>query len=326
MKKYFSALLILACASVAAAQTYRVSVETYVGNKLEDKFSFTLEQGEKQMKGFDGKLLAKRYRAKGYQHSQILKKALEFDEDKRQESQSALKPAERVRSLLEAARKDFDMAEKRLTSCQTSKEVAEGKLRELEELDALASRGSTSFKNAYEQYVKKNELTEEDIKFKKLVRRLPEDTGDVEKIDFGSFCRMKITKAADKKVTLAMDYCYSRIMTFFYADGNNNGNTVTKQPVVERFEKLGIKNLTLTVGAPYCIQFTRPSPDEAASSLAEAMAKTSVFGGKSPEEVAPLKAEKKPLDDQGLLSDIKRKYASQVGKVARAVITVKFER
>ena len=85
MKKYFSALLILACASVATAQTYRVSVETYVGNKLEDKFSFTLEQGEKQTKGFDGKLLAKRYRAKGYQHSQILKKALEFDEDKRQE-------------------------------------------------------------------------------------------------------------------------------------------------------------------------------------------------------------------------------------------------
>ena len=89
----------------------------------------------------------------------------------------------------------------------------------------------------------------------------------------GSFCKIKLIKSADKKIKVSLDYAYSRIMSYFYSDGNNNGNTITKHPITERFEKLDVKDLVLTVGKPYCYQFTRLSPEKARS-LSEAMAQS----------------------------------------------------
>ena len=53
---------------LANAQTYNVSVETQVGGKIEDRFNFTMQVGQPQYKGFDSKILAKRYRTNGYGH------------------------------------------------------------------------------------------------------------------------------------------------------------------------------------------------------------------------------------------------------------------
>ena len=60
---FASALL---CAGVLSAQKYSVTVETHIAGKPEDKFTFVIAEGGSQHKGFDGKVLAKRYMSKGY--------------------------------------------------------------------------------------------------------------------------------------------------------------------------------------------------------------------------------------------------------------------
>ena len=46
-----------------SAQKYSITVETHIAGRPEDKFTFVLSEGESQYKGFDGKVLAKRYMA-----------------------------------------------------------------------------------------------------------------------------------------------------------------------------------------------------------------------------------------------------------------------
>lgn len=82
--KLFYTLAAMTLSTCAFAQSYLLTVETFVGNKLEDKMSFSLQVGEPQTKGFDGKLLAKRYRAKGFPNKRYAEiKAAAADAKKR---------------------------------------------------------------------------------------------------------------------------------------------------------------------------------------------------------------------------------------------------
>lgn len=326
MKKFLT-VFFLTSSIALFGQSYRINVETYVANKLEDKFSFTLKEGDTQTKGFDGRMLAKRYRANGYMHKGILEKEALEKEEKLAKRRAMLKPADKVKKMLDAARKACASAETRLATAEGAKEAAEQKVKELEELESLAARGAFSFQKAYDDYMKKNGLTEADEKVEKLFRKRPKDTGDVDEIDLGSFCRIKLEKASDKKVMVSLDYAYSRIMSYFYSDGNNNDNTITKHPIFERFEKLDVSNLVLTMGKQYCYQFARVSPEKARS-LSDAMAQTGIFGGGDATPSANAQAtqpevEKNPLDTEGDFKEIKRKFASDSGKVVRVVITLK---
>ncbi len=319
-------LLCLSLATVAFAQSYRVTVETIVGNKTEDEFSFTLAAGETQFKGFDGKLLAKRYRANGFPHRIMMEEQARKNFEEKLDKESALKPSERIAILLAKAQKEYNTFDTKISTLVGKKEKLAEMVKELEKLESMATRGTMAFKVAYDEYLKKNGLTAEDMKLKKMMNKRPRNTGDIEEIDFGSFCKITLTKTSEKKVMLDFDYSYSRINSYFYADGNNNANTITKTPIIERVDKIGVKDLTISVGKPYCFQFTR-LPPEKARSLSEAVADSGIFG--EGDASKPLQVEKDPeataLDAEGAFVSIKKKYASDARKVIRVVITVRPE-
>lgn len=320
--KFFTILFALSASCCALAQSYMVTVETIVGNRSEDKFCFSLEKGVKQTKGFDGKLLAKRYRAKGFPHRGLAAKAAQKAEEKKLEEFAELRPAEIVKKYLEQARKELESA------AVGRRESLEDKVKTLENLDELASRGAATFDAEYNEFRKRYGLTDEDLNYKKLLQKRPRYTGDIEEIDYGSYCSMEIVKATEKKVYIDMNYTYSRINGSFYSDGNNNSNSITKHPIVERFEKLGVKDLKISIGKPYCFQFGRLSPEKARS-LSEALSKSGIFGGGEGGETVQESAqpqESSELDAQGSYAEIKRNFASDGGRVVRVVITVKPEK
>lgn len=326
--KFFTILFALSASCCALAQSYLVTVETIVGNRSEDKFCFSLEKDVKQTKGFDGKLLAKRYRAKGFPHGGLAARAAQKAETKKLEELAELKPAEIVKKYLEQARNELESAQKSESAAVGRRESLEDKVKTLENLEELASRGAASFDAEYNEFRKRYGLTDEDINYKKLLQKRPRYTGDIEEIDYGSYCSMKIVKATEKKVYIDMNYAYSRINGSFYSDGNNNSNSITKHPIVERFEKLGVKDLKISIGKPYCFQFGRLSPEKARS-LSEALSKSGIFGGGEGEESAGASVqpqETSELDAQGSYAEIKRNFASDGGRVVRVVITVKPER
>ncbi len=329
MKKFLlltSSLLFTTC---LFSQSYRITIETLVANKIEDKFSFSMSVGDSQTKGFDGRLLAKRYRAHGFPHKVLAAEEAFKKQEKAFEEELALKPDERIKKLLLEARKNFDSIDNRMSVLDANKQTTEENIKELESLESLLSRGASSFTADYNAYLKKKELTPEDFKLKKLMNRRPRDTGDVEEIELGSFCKISILKAVEKKIYVNFDYAFSRIHSYFYSDGNNNDNTITKHPIVERFEKMNLKNMLLIVGKPYCFQFTRVSPEKARS-LSDALASTGIFGSgdadKAKAEEKTADPELTALDAQGAYNSIKRKYQTEAGKVTRVVITVKEEK
>lgn len=327
--KLFFTLAAISLSTCALAQSYLLTVETFVGNKLEDKISFSLQVGEPQTKGFDGKLLAKRYRAKGFPNKRFAEiKAAEADA-KKTEEESKLTPRDVVKKLAEKTRGELAAAERACEKASAKTDSLSEKLKLLEELEELGSRNSPSFDRSYEAFCKKYELTPADLEYQKMLKKRPAYTGDIEEIDYGSFCSAKVTKAADKDVLLNINYAYSRIRSSFYSDGTNNSNSITKHPVVERFEKYGMTNIHLVVGKPYCVQFGRLSAEKARS-LSEALSKSGIFGdgenasvGEESEAVADESAK---LDAQGLYSEIKRKYSGEGGRVVRAVFTLKHDR
>ncbi len=326
MKKF----LLLVCLSFVTsvfAQSYRVTIETFVGNKLEDKFSFTMSQGESQEKGFDSKLLAKRYRAKGFPHRVLQAEEVRKAFEEKLDQEAAQKPIDRVKAWLGKAQAEFSSFDTRILTMNGKKEKLAEQIKELENLVELSSRGSASFRSSYQEYLKKYSFTDEDIKVKKMINKRPRNTGDIEEIELGSFCKITMKKSSDKKVMLDVDYSYARIHSYFYADGNNNSNTITKHPVVERFEKFGVSDLVVSIAKPYCFQFTRLSASKI-QSLSDAIAESGIFGSGDPSK--PSTSVEDPeltaLDAQGVYSSIKKKYASDAGRVIRMVISVRPER
>lgn len=139
----------------------------------------------------------------------------------------------------------------------------------------------------------------------------------------GSFCAVKLLKANGKKVMVNMDYIYSNPVSYFYADGNSNGNTILKQRQFERFERKA-RGLVLDVNKPYCIQFERPKINSG-KTLSDAMERTALFsksgvsGGER--SAADAGADGAPAsskyDAEGSYAEIRKQFPSGLSKTAR---------
>jgi len=316
----------LACVCLHA-QTYSLTVETQVGTRNEDKFSFSLSPKVAQTKGFESKLLAKRYRAQGFLSKELERQKMLEEEEKKDSDLLKMKPIDVVRDMLEKTRKESDFADHRLETAQSKKEALAEKVKELEDLLEKAARNQATFERAFAEFQKKYGINAEEMKYKQMMRKRPRDTGDVDEVEIGSFCTAAITKVSEKVAHLDVDYAYNRIASGFYADGNNNDNTVTKITVIERFSKLGVKDLKLPLGKTYCFQFARKT-GEKGGSLSEAASQAGIFGGGdgSGGAAASVEEPKSELDAEGFLPEIKRKFPDDAGKVVRVLITVKEEK
>ncbi|CDE82741.1 unknown [Coraliomargarita sp. CAG:312] len=328
--------LALSSGFLANAQTYNVSVETQVGGKIEDRFNFTMQVGQPQYKGFDSKILAKRYRTNGYGHKFLKVDPADLMESEKknaevaEENAAEKKPIEIAQEKLSALRKELSMGERRSEQIKMRAETLRDQIAALDEVVSKGERNPAAFAAAYAAYMKKYEPNaEEDANYERLMKLRPKGTSDVEEVELGSYCRMTIEKGNDKAVSMRLNYAYSRILSSFYSEGNNNDNTITKFPIFERYEKLGVKNLILNVGKTYCFQFARMSPDEA-KSFQEALAATSLFSGSGdaslPSEAKEPESPKSPLDAQGSYSEIRRKFSGDTGRTVRVLITVKLAR
>jgi len=337
MRKTILFILALASATAASAVSYDVTVETLVGGKIEDRFSFTMEQGARQVKGYDAKLLAKRYRAKGFAHKFQTMPTVGLESERQsaaasEQAKEEKKPLELAQEKLSLMRRELSAAERKIDQIKMGNETLRDKVAALEDVVSKAERNPASFAAGYAAYQKKFEpVVEVDENYERLMKKRPKSTGDVEEVELGSYCNLIIQKGNEKAVSVDLSYAYSRQFSSFYSDGNNNDNTITKFPIFEKFEKMGVKNLVINVGKTYCFQFGRPTPDEA-KTLQEALSSTSVFGGSGDisapkdSETAVAEEPKSPLDAAGYYTEIKRKFPSDAGKTVRMLITVKLVR
>lgn len=330
-----TASAILTLGFSAYADSYDISVQTFVGGKLEDTFSFVLSEGKFQEKGFDTKLLAKRYRAAGWIHPEVAARGT--DKGGKEGGAEEEVAGEPKKPLFEQAKEKLSALETEYSKLEMSLDRSKEKLAYLGErvkaLGAAVEKGSRNrgvFPAAYKDYMDKYEpLAEQEENYEKLMKKMPRNTGDVEEVFLGSYCRMALVKEGKKSIAVDLDYAYSRVMSYFYSDGNNNDNSITKHPVFERFEKLGMKKVKLPFGTPYCIQLGRPTPTEARS-LQDALESTSIFSGTNagggagaPRVSVKPEYEASALDAQGPFDEIRKKYSLDSGKTLRVVITAK---
>ena len=316
----------------AAAATYNITVETFVAGRLEDKFSFNLSEEKFQEKGFDTKILAKRYRAAGWIHPDIIQRDAEEKEKIAQTEQASAPkktPLEIAKEKLEELETEYSKADRRIERSRDKLAILDERIKMLKDAVEKGARNTGAFQSAYKSYLDRYEPKEEiDENYERLLRNRPKNTGDVEEVLLGSYCRMKLVKENEKSIRVDLDYAYSRVLSFFYSDGNNNDNSITKHPIFERFERLGLQNVKLIFSKPYCIQIGRPSPEEART-LQDALAATTIFSnmggipeGQRPAPIKPTYAASE-LDAQGSYAEIKQKYALDSGKTLRVVITAK---
>jgi len=327
MKKFTFIFFTLTAIVSLFAQSYKVSVDVYVGTRIEDKFYFEMNEGEAQVKGFNGKMLAKRYRSQGFPHSkvQFFESEKKLEEEKKEEAKRT--PTEIAEAKLAEYDRKIRELERRAESSVSQKETISQKRDTLSGLIEKFGKNPRMMEKSFGEFLETNETKKEvDENYQRLMRRQPK-TSDTEEIDIGSYFNIKILKAYPKGITANLNMSYSRLVSFFYADGNNNNNTITKQLTHEKFEKFGIKAHPLEFGKPYCFQFGRPENKDSANSLSEAESRTQLFGEKNEtlriEETEDVEAQPaSPLDAQGAFSEIKKKYKNDEGKVVRFVIKV----
>ncbi len=332
--KFLITTFVLSVFSLSAfAQSYDVKVETYVGGKLEDKFSFVIKGEDPQEKGFDGKYLAKRYLAKGFENTTLAmaEEAKKIKEQK--EIDDAKTYLQKAEEMLLALTNTSLGAEKRVTSANAVIEANKNKVKALEEIIELGKSGSASAKAKFEAYMSEFGPSKQDlIDAKKAARLKKIKYQDFEEYDIGSFCRMRVLKVLNKRtVRFNISYAYSRLLATAYHDGKNTDNAITKYPIFEIFERLNTK-AKITLGKPYCIQFARPSSTEEAKTIQDAIAQTRLFSGMDAsiateesndetEQVAE-SAKKSPLDVKGSYEKIKDKFSAETASTLRAVFTV----
>ncbi len=336
MKKIllFSIFCMSATASVFAV-SYNVHVDTYVGDKLEDKFEFVIKEGEVQQKGYDGKYLAKRFLAKGFSHVS----ANSLKEDDSEETVKQPKEEKSIEQIISEKifqlRNEQVSAEKRSENSQLTIQKCRDEIAELEEIEKLMKGSPMSAKLKFEQYMKKHEPSKEDIADAKRMARMRKiKYQDFEEYDIGSYCRMRIVKVINpQKVRFNISFAYSRLLSMAYHDGKNTDNAITKYPVFEIFERLNT-SAKITLGKPYCIQFTRPSSIEEAKTIQDAIAQTRLFSGvndvpslpsandNSDDDEKDVEAPKGKYDAKGSYEKIRRKYQFETPKTVRAVFTV----
>ena len=326
MKKFISIIagLTLTCACFGSA--YKVKVETFVGGKLEDKFTFVIKEGKPQEKGYDGKYLAKRYLAKGFGNT-----ALDFaDEAKKaklyREKQAEKTFLQRTEDMLMALRGEVAYNEKTVASSTERNSKLKERIELLEEIEKLGN--TQTAKKKYEEYMETYGPSKQDIidsKKREFLQKIK--YRDYEEYDLGSFCRMEILKVLNPRVVrFNISYGYSRVLSMAYHDGLNTDNSITKYPILEIFERLNAK-AKITLGKPYCIQFARPKSTDEAKTIQDAIAQTRLFSGaeiaESDEEAEDAPEKKKsPLDVKGSYDKIKEAFATEAGQTVRAVFTV----
>ncbi len=338
MKRFLigSVFALGAVAAFAGTNAYNVLVETYVGGKLEDKFEFVVREDAEtpQVKGYDGKYLAKRYLAKGFPHEHpVLSKKPKKDEAERAPEKTV---SERVELLLFELRKAEIGDENAIQRANASVALIAEKREQLEAIAALDN--SKKAEKMLGEYLEKYAPSKQDLadaakiaRFNKIKYR------DYEEYNVGSYCRMQVKKVLDARtVQFVISYAYSRLLTTAYHDGMNTDNAITKYPVFEIFERLSAP-AKITLGKPYCIQFGRPESAEEAKTIQDAIAKTRLFSGAdvagSSEAAAELPSDnddndaykyepRTPLDKKGSFERLSQKYALETPKTVRAVFTV----
>lgn len=329
MMKSYIIILTMLFSSLLWAQKYAITVETRIGGKHEDKFTFVLAENESQFKGFDGKLLAKRYMTNGFPSKKVNMSEYKKDDTKKKKivkEVRKIKPIDEARMKLSAIKNEMLALENSLVGSQSRIDKLAMQADFLENVINKGERNISLFAGEYKNYLDKFEpvdaQNEKDKKIEAMFRNRPKNTGDIEEIDVGSFCAIKLLKVNGKKLYLNMDYIYSRPASFFYADGNNNGNIILKQQQFERLERK-FRALEVMLGKPYCIQFERPKLDSE-KTLSDALSQTSIFSKSGKATVsAPESTEKSPFDVQGLYSEIRKEFPNGIAKTARIIISVK---
>lgn len=327
MLRVFSTLILIA-ASLSYGANYRITIETLVGGKLEDKFSFEMADGTKEQKGFEGRMLAKRYRIKGFDHPALKLKEQEKLLDKLLENNGkeklTKKPIDAANERLAKLERTLRAALRRIESMQEALTPLKDDIKELETLIGNYDRNRSTFGEKYLRYIEQKEppMSELDIKQRKAAL-YAKQRGEAEEFNVGSYCEIEIAKANATAVSLNLTYAYSRLFSWFYTDGNNNGNTTVKFPIFETFEKFDVKALTVFIGKPYCFQFARPALD-GSKSMSTATEGTMLAGmGKDePKVYIPSEADN-ALNAEGPLSEILQKFKFDAGKTVRVIISVK---
>lgn len=329
MKKFCLILAGVFAFSAAFATAYNVKVETYVGGRLEDKFAFVVKSGESQEKGYDGKYLAKRFLAKGFVNRNVELEQLRAGEAKLAEAEAEKSLSTKVEELLTAERVNLSNAEKRAEASAAQNALSTEKIAALEQIKEAFATSERSAKKLFEEFAQKYSLSAQDKKdAQKLARLSRVKYSDYEEFDVGSYCKMRAVKVLGaNQVRFEISYAYSRLLSYSYHDGLNSDNSITKYPVFEIFERLHTP-AKITLGKPYCIQFTRPKSAEEAKTIQDALSKTTLFAGGAPATGSDSPVVSVPtlkhgeLDAKGSFEKIQNKYSARTGETVRAVFTV----
>lgn len=334
MKKFAStALALFICLAASAQDYYNVEVKTYVGSKIDDAFSFVMAAGKTERKGFEGKLLAKIYSAKGFDHyivaemekikaeeeAEAAAKLNEQKNGKRPEADIILEKIQAKRDLIRA---ELHKQERMASASQARVDFMNEKLEALEKIEAVDKKSPAKMKAMFEKY-------EEDYEKASEIRNGHKGV-DYSENDVGSYCDFTLISADKKSATFSVVYAYSKFLNWTSAEGNNNGNSIVKFPIFESYFTSEPQKITIPIGAEYCIQFGRRNPKEA-SNLQDALKNSALFSGKDmtkpntdlmAELNAIFKANSSPLDAHGLFADIRKKYDADTGMTVRAVIKI----
>ncbi len=329
MRKIFACCILSASFAAFAQTAYNVKVETYLAGKLDDKFEFVVKEGSPQEKGYDGRYLAKRYLAKGFPNTSLTLKEEAQAEKEAAEAEEKKSFEDRLSGLLMGARAALSSAEVAVGKANDRIDNEREKVKMLEEIEALLARSEPQAKAKFKEFEQKYSLTAQDRSdAKKLARLRKLKYQDFEEFDVGSYCKMSVVKVLNKRqVRFNISYAYSKLMSMQYHDGKNSDNSITKYPIFEIYERLNTP-AKITLGKPYCIQFTRPKSILEAKTVQEAMSKSSLFSGAaavatdSSAEAQEIEKPRGELDAKGSYEKIKAKYQIRTGETLRAVFTV----
>lgn len=320
LKKSLLILLLTALHSaIFAQQIYLISVETHVGGKLEDKFAFQMTSGDSQKKGFEARLLAKRYRMPGFRNVPLDYKRAEEKDVK--ETEVPQKTQFQIASeMLEKLVSEINKLQSDLDSGHANLEVKIEQRDLLEKIIKAYKSNSSKMKEALEKYRSKYRIEEENPELERLFRKRPSAGNDYERIELGSYCEMKFASMHAKTLNLELVYAYNRILTWIYVDKTNNGNTIGKLPIIEGFEKDA--KISVSIDAPFCIQFARGNTGDA-KSLREALEGSSLFNmGGNAGGYSLATQDNSELNAMGPLSEIQEKFGDSLGSATRVIIKV----
>ncbi len=333
MKIFFASIVtfLIISSRLLANDFYKVEIKTFVGSKLDSVITFTMEPNTKEKKGFEGKLLAKGFNANGFEHH-IISEIERLNKEKEaleQEKQAAAANAKKtlsealsstIEEKINALDRECKENERKASGFTSRIALLEEKREILEKILSNIKASPTKAKGALEAYMTKYETSED-------LRRHNGKSTDYTEFDLGTYCEFALGAVSAKGAVFTISYGYSSPLSWTILEGYNNGNVISRSPVFESYFKYNLENISLPAGAEYCIQFGRQDP-RTAGSLQDALNATTLFskGGKGASAIdeanAIMASNASPLDAHGLLTDIKKRFASEDARTIRAVIKI----